>query len=101
MSRVTHPCTNTLMYSYSCSNNTHTGLFGEMDGDLTKEGVWGYYSLAANGKWLQEECRVVKELCSKLQDSGYGATGQVYFTTSTTNNFVNISFLLSWTSPER
>ena len=79
MSRVTHPCTNTLMYSYSCSNNTHTGLFGEMDGDLTKEGVWGYYSLAANGKWLQEECRVVKELCSKLQDSGYGTTGQVYF----------------------
>jgi len=60
------------------NNIVDKGLFGEMDGDLTKEGVWGYYSLAANGKWLQEECRVVKELCSKLQDSGYGATGQVY-----------------------
>ena len=52
------------------------GLFGEMEGGLCKEGVWGYYGLLKNGEWT-EECGVVPEVCEKLKEAGLGTASQV------------------------
>ena len=48
-----------------------------MEGGNTKDGVWGYYGLNDNGKWLSEECKAVPDVCKKLKSAGYGTVGQV------------------------
>ena len=48
-----------------------------MEGGNTREGVWGYFGLSENGKWLKEECKAVPEICKKLKAAGYGTVGKV------------------------
>jgi len=54
------------------------GLFGEMEGNLAKNGVWGYFDIVNNGVWNKEGCATTPTICKALEEAGLGVVGKTY-----------------------